>query len=194
VICYPQAKEVREKMVRLMGLPLDRFNELDRKLRGEYDRGLFDGKGYYKSLLAEAGIFTDDECLEKIAQTDQNGWKNMNPLTLKLMEDIQKAGITLGILSNMPYDFLAWGRENIPVFTQADTALFSCEYNLIKPEKAIYEKLRERLGCEYKDIVFFDDLKDNIDKACELGIEGLLWIDPETARIELEKRYNIVFA
>ncbi|MDR0878335.1 MAG: HAD family phosphatase [Treponema sp.] len=194
VICFPQKPEIREEMARLAGLPFEKFNELDHKLRCEYDRGGFDGKGYYKSLLAEAGIFPDDKCLEKITKTDQDGWKNMNPGTIKLMEDIQAAHITLGILSNMPYDFLAWGMENIPIFARADAAVFSCDYHLIKPEPAIYEVLRKQLDCPYGDIVFFDDLEDNIAKARELGIEGIVWNGPDAAREELEKRFKIVLA
>ncbi|MDR0624789.1 MAG: HAD family phosphatase [Treponema sp.] len=187
VISLPPPPEVREEISAMTGLPLETLAEMDRKHRGEYDRGAFDGKGYYKSLLAGAGIFPDDRTLEKIAEADQGGWKHINAGTVKLMRDIKKAGFILGILSNIPHDFLAWGRANIPVFTEADTAVFSCEVNAIKPEPAIYEKLKNEIGCDYGEIVFFDDLPDNIEKARELGINGFLWDGPEAARMMLKK-------
>jgi putative hydrolase of the HAD superfamily len=87
----------------------------------------------------------------------------------------------------MPHDFLAWGRANIPVFTEADTAVVSCEVNIIKPEPAIYETLKNKIGCDYGEIVFFDDLPDNIEKARELGIQGFIWDGPEAARAALKK-------
>jgi putative hydrolase of the HAD superfamily len=187
VISLPPPPEVRAEISVMTGLPAETLAELDRKHRSEYDRGTFDGKGYYKSLLAGAGVFLDDPVLEKIAEADQGGWKHINAGTVELMRDIKKAGFIMGILSNMPYDFLAWGRAHIPVFTEADTAVFSCEVNIIKPEPAIYEKLKNKLGCDYGEIVFFDDLPDNIGKARELGINGFLWDSPEAARETLKK-------
>jgi putative hydrolase of the HAD superfamily len=187
VISFPPPPEVREEISVMTGLPAETLAELDRKHRSEYDRGTFDGKGYYKSLLAGAGVFPDDPALEKIAGLDQGGWKHINAGTVELMRDIKKAGFILGILSNMPHDFLAWGRANIPVFTEADTAVFSCEVNIIKPEAAIYEELKNRIGCDYGEIVFFDDLPDNIEGARELGINGFIWNGPEAARAVLKK-------
>jgi putative hydrolase of the HAD superfamily len=187
VISFPPSAEEREELARAAGLPVKILNELDRKYRGEYDRGAFDGKGYYKFILSGAGVFPDDETLEKIAQLDQNGWKKINADTVSLMRDVKKAGFTLGILSNMPRDFLAWARDNIPVFSEARRAVFSCEVNSIKPEPAIYEKLKTGLGYEYGEIVFFDDIPDNIEKARELGICGFLWTNPEAAREALKK-------
>jgi putative hydrolase of the HAD superfamily len=187
VISLPPPPEVPEEISRITGLPAETLAELDRKHRGEYDRGRFDGKGYYKFLLSLAGVFPDDPALEKIAAIDQGGWKHINAGTVELMRDIKRAGFILGILSNMPHDFLAWGRAHIPVFTEADTAIFSCEARIIKPEPGIYEKLKNGIGCEYGEIVFFDDLPDNIKKARELGIHGILWEGPEAARAALKK-------
>jgi putative hydrolase of the HAD superfamily len=129
----------------------------------------------------------DDPVLEKIVRIDQGGWKHINDGTVQLMRDIKKAGFILGILSNIPHDFLAWGRAHIPVFTEADAAVFSCEVNIIKPESGIYEKLKNRISCDYGEIVFFDDLPDNIEKARELGINGFIWDGPGAAREALKK-------
>jgi putative hydrolase of the HAD superfamily len=187
VISFPPPQAGREEIASIIGLPEAALAELDRKYRGEYDRGAFDGKGYYRSLLSRAGIFLDDPALEKIVEIDQNGWKHLNPGTVTLMRDVKTAGFALGILSNMPYDFLAWAWNNIPVFSEARAAVFSCNVNAIKPESAMYEKLKNELGCEYGELVFFDDLPDNIDKARELGIRGFIWDGPEAAREVLKK-------
>jgi putative hydrolase of the HAD superfamily len=127
----------------------------------------------------------DDPALEKIAGIDQGGWKHINAAAVDLARDIKNAGFMLGILSNMPRDFLAWGRAHIPLFTGADAAVFSCELRAVKPEPAIYAELKKRLGCEYGEVVFFDDLPDNISAAQELGIRAILWTGPEAARAAL---------
>jgi HAD superfamily hydrolase (TIGR01509 family) len=75
----------------------------------------------------------------------------------------------------------------IPVFGELDAAVFSCEVNEIKPERRIYEILRERLGCEFGEIVFFDDVPVNVEKAAELGIRAFLWQGAAEAREALKK-------
>jgi putative hydrolase of the HAD superfamily len=186
VICFPPSEENRRALLALTGLSGEALDRLDRKHRGEYDRGSFDGKEYYRVLLEEGGIFLDDSRLAEIAATDAEGWKRIDPGTAALMGDVKKLGFALGILSNMPSDFLAWARENIPLFAQADAAVFSCEVASIKPERLIYEKLRERLGCEFSEIVFFDDIPDNVEQAKKLGIRGILWNGSEAARKDLK--------
>jgi putative hydrolase of the HAD superfamily len=133
-------------------------------------------------MLSAKGVFPDDKTLLRIAETDMDGWKRINEETVRLMRDIKASGCRLGILSNMPFDFLVWARKNIAIFSETDVAVFSCEHKLIKPDKAIYEALRGKLGCAYQEIVFFDDLSDNVAKAQELGISGILWDGPEEAR------------
>jgi putative hydrolase of the HAD superfamily len=182
VISFPPDEENQKELARLTGLPAETLRDLDKKHRGEYDRGTYDGAGYYRFILSGAGAPHDEERLAEIARVDGDGWKRINGETVALMRDVKAAGFKLGILSNMPQGFLDWARQNIPVFSEADVSVFSCEYNLIKPEAAIYGVLREKLSLAYKEIVFFDDLPDNIQKARELGIEGLLWQGPAAAR------------
>ncbi|MDR2478914.1 MAG: HAD family phosphatase [Treponema sp.] len=187
VICFPPPGETCAEMERLTGLSFEALSGLHRKYRSEYDRGIYDTKNYFKFILSTAGITPDDSTLETIAQTETGGYKHINGETVRLMRDIKAAGFMSGILSNMPHDFLAWARKNIPVFNEANPAVFSCEYRLIKPEAAIYEKLREQTGCRFEEIVFFDDIKDNIAAANDLGIHGFIWEGPQAARKQLNE-------
>jgi putative hydrolase of the HAD superfamily len=127
--------------------------------------------------------------IDKLIETDSDSWKNINMETVALMEDVKKAGYTLGILSNMPHDFLAWARKTLPVFSLPQVGLFSCEVNLVKPEQAIYQKLLSMLSAEgvafAGEVVFFDDKIENIKGAESVGINALLWKDAESARREL---------
>jgi putative hydrolase of the HAD superfamily len=187
VICFPPSEENRRALCALTGLSPGVLEELDRNCRGEYDRGFCDGRDYYRTLLRGAGLFSDDRLLKKMAETDAEGWKRLDPAAVDLMRDVKKAGFTLGVLSNMPRDFLDWARTGIPLFGELDVAVFSCEVNAIKPERRIYEILRDRLGCEFAEIVFFDDLPVNVEKAVELGIRAFLWEGAGKARETLKK-------
>ncbi|MDR1252530.1 MAG: HAD family phosphatase [Treponema sp.] len=187
VICFTPSPETEMEIGELTGLPVNTLRELHRKYRSEYDRGIYNTREYFKFILSSEGIFPDDPSLGKIAETEMDSWSHLNPDTIQLMRDVKAAGFTLGILSNMPHDFLARVRKNVPLFAETDLALFSCEYHLIKPEAAIYRKLKELSGCEFEEIVFFDDSVDNIAMAKKLGICGFVWEGPYAARETLKK-------
>ena len=182
VICFPPSPENEAELGRQSGLSLETLRELQRTYRGELDRGTYDTLEFYRFILSKAGISPDENTLAQIARTDTEGWMRIDSAAVQLMRDVKAAGFTLGILSNMSHEFLAWALGAVPVLGEADIAIFSCHYNVIKPETAIYEILRERIGCDYGEIVFFDDNADNIAKAKELGIRGFLWEGPEIAR------------
>ena len=56
VICLLPSPEMRNELVRLSGLSAEVLWELDRKYRGEWDRGTYDGIGHYRLILAKAGV------------------------------------------------------------------------------------------------------------------------------------------
>jgi putative hydrolase of the HAD superfamily len=185
VISLPQDPKAISKLAEMAGVERKIFERTLWALRSEYDRGTIDAKEYFKKVLSALAVSLDDKTIDEMIQVDSESWKSINYETVALMEELKKAGYLLGILSNMPHDFLAWARENIPVFSLPQVGLFSCEVNLVKPEEAIYRKLLSLLGVEGGELVFFDDNADNIKGARALGIKALLWENPETARREL---------
>jgi putative hydrolase of the HAD superfamily len=151
-----------------------------------YDRGLVSGNEYFKNILADVGIFPDDPAIEKMVSRDVASWSRINAETERLMRDIKKAGLKVGILSNMVQPFLDTVRETIPVFRIPDGAVFSCEADTVKPEKKIYDLTLSVLGCGADELVFFDDTEINVAAAERLGIHAFLWQDAAAARRELE--------
>jgi putative hydrolase of the HAD superfamily len=179
VICFTPTPEMRSELVRISGLSVEVLWDLDRKYRGEWDRGIYDGISHYRFMLAKAGVSLNDDSLARIARADIESWSHINPETFRLMRDIKAAGLRVGILSNIPRDF---PRDSVPVFAEADIAVYSCDIGIIKPEAGIYKKLMEKAGCLYEEIVFFDDKVDNVNKAKEFGIQAFLWDGAEQAR------------
>jgi putative hydrolase of the HAD superfamily len=185
VISFPPDPKIMERLASMAGVAAGVFEPLLWGLRGEYDRGTINAREYYGRLLSRLNVRLDEKTIEAMIELDWKSWKNLNPGTVKLMEDVKAAGFILGILSNMPHDFLAFARKKFPLFSLPDVALFSCEVNLIKPEAAIYQKLLSLLKCAPGELVFFDDTRNNVESAAALGIRAFLWKDPETARRDL---------
>ncbi|MDR2758785.1 MAG: HAD family phosphatase [Spirochaetaceae bacterium] len=188
VISFPPENTVLDELAAAAGIGPQSLDALLWPHRNEYDRGTLTGKEYYRMLLAHGGVYPDEKTLEKMVDIDLKSWTHINPGTVSLMETIKAApDLKLGILSNMPHEFLALARGTIPVFDLPDSGIFSCEVGSIKPEEAIYRRLLSALGCEPEELVFFDDVRINVDKARSLGIQAFLWKDPETARAELNR-------
>jgi putative hydrolase of the HAD superfamily len=187
VISFPPEAAVREELAALAEMDTAALDSLDESCREDYDRGVLSSTEYYKALLAKAGKEADEGRAETMGRLDMQSWTRINPDTVKLMEDIKAAGLKVGILSNMPPEFLAMAREQIPVFKIPDVSVFSCEVGSVKPEDAIYEALLSALNLAPYAVVFTDDMPVNIEKARILGINAFLWKGAEAARAVLKK-------
>ena len=185
VICFPPSGTVMDEIAALAGIRPEIFKPLYTKQRRDYDRGKFSVSVFYKNILAELNIKLDEEKIMEMSRLDHDSWKKINPAAVRLMEEIKKAGFILGILSNMPHDFLEYLRGVSLVYDLPHAAIYSCEAGCIKPEAAIYELLLSKLKCRAGELVFFDDVKENVDKALETGIEARLWENCEKARKDL---------
>ena len=186
VITYPQDPGTMDILAELAGVERVKLVSSLWALRGDYDKGVISSYVYFKKVLAYNDVIVDDGVIHKMAEIDMESWKNINPDTVALMEDLKKAGYLLGILSNMPGEFLVSARKTMPVFSLPDFSLFSCDVKLIKPDEAIYRKLLSMAGVKNGELVFFDDIPENVKSARAIGIEAFVWKNPENARRELK--------
>jgi putative hydrolase of the HAD superfamily len=187
VISLAPEASVMENLAALAGLPVPVMDALVWKHRNDYDRGRVTVEEYYRALLKAGGVQTDGETIGKMAELDIESWTHINGETVGLMEELKSSGIKLGILSNMPWDFLTLARSSLPVFSLPDVGIFSCEQGLVKPEAPIYRALIEALGCRAPEIVFFDDVPINVEGARQAGIRAFVWEGPGAARELLGK-------
>jgi putative hydrolase of the HAD superfamily len=61
-----------------------------------------------------------------------------------------------------------------------DWVFYSYEMGLVKPNQEIYQKLLLELGTTANRVLFFDDLKANVDGAASLGIQAVQVTGPTT--------------
>jgi FMN phosphatase YigB (HAD superfamily) len=197
VISLLPRQEKVEELAKMCGTAIGTFQKAQAALRNEYDRGSYDCAGLYRRLLATLGVHNPDTMLvEKLVTLDLELWKSLNTETLGLIADLERSkdknGLPrVGVLTNMSGEFLSWLRSSVPLFKavsgpgRVDFVIASCELLLIKPEKAIYDVLLERLKLPPEDVVFFDDNKANVDAACEQGIRAFVFKSAGEARSTL---------
>jgi putative hydrolase of the HAD superfamily len=192
VISREPSGGAQEEMARLAGVPVELFEKIRMAYRNDYDRGTLRGRAYYQKVMKEVGVPEKnasefDALADRITEIDVHSWAGINQDTKALMQELRRTGYKVGILSNMPYDFLEIERDVFRLFALCNPCIFSCHYKLIKPEREIYQILINALGCAPCEIVFFDDVPINVEGAQAAGITAYMWKDAKTAREVLKQ-------
>lgn len=106
---------------------------------------------------------------------------DVEPRMIELLHELH-GQVKLGILTNNVKE-AAW-RDRIPV-ELVDVIVDSSDVGLRKPDPRIYEHLLAEMQMNADEIVYFDDLEDNLPPARELGIVALWFENPDACRRQL---------
>jgi putative hydrolase of the HAD superfamily len=90
--------------------------------------------------------------------------------------------VVTGALSDNP----AFVREVFPRDDAFDHVFLSCELGHCKPAPDVFAAVAERLGCE--DILFVDDVEDNVAAARRAGWDAVLYRSNEQLAVALAER------
>jgi len=103
--------------------------------------------------------------------------KHPYPGTLELIEELNERGVVTACLSNTNSPH--WVKMRSGEFPNIDAlqlTAVSQELNLSKPDPAIFEAFESLANARPCEIVFFDDMEDNVEAARERGWRAY-WID-----------------
>ena len=132
----------------------------------DYDRGTREIDSVAEKLAIFRG--SDFETAKRLMLAAIT-YQEVIPATESLIEDLKGAGYRLFVLSNMSKDYIEFLRK-LSVFQHFEGEIISCEVNLIKPEKEIYQLLRDTYNLDPKQPMFIDDRVENVEAAATLGI------------------------
>ena len=90
--------------------------------------------------------------------------------TSEQVGQLKNAGYKLYVLSNMSFEFISDFRK-YPILKEFDGEVISCYYNLIKPERAIYELITNKFGLNPAETLFIDDKPVNTVAAADFGFK-----------------------
>jgi len=95
------------------------------------------------------------------------------PETISLLPKLKELGHKLYYLSNIGFEASDYLTSKHEFFNLFDGGIFSCDVNLLKPDKEIYMALLDKYDLTATDCIFFDDMKKNTNAASEVGINGV---------------------
>ncbi|RLB04252.1 MAG: hypothetical protein DRG50_09155 [Deltaproteobacteria bacterium] len=100
-----------------------------------------------------------------------------------LASRLREKGYKVGLLSNTEVAAMNYFYEQ--GYDMFDATVFSCAVGARKPERRIYEITLGRLGVQPEEAIFIDDRVDFIEGAEKVGINVILFKNPEQVRKEL---------
>ena len=98
-------------------------------------------------------------------------YRPFNTHVISLMRTLKDKGYGIYILSNnnkQASEYL----KSLYIFKFVDGFIMSCDYNIIKPDKRIYQKLFSQFNLNPNECFFVDDKVENIEAGKELGMPG----------------------
>jgi putative hydrolase of the HAD superfamily len=177
VLTGPQDPQAHADLLRLTGLPLERFESLYWADRHAYDEGKLTGLEFWQKLLAEAGLADTPgdphSFAAQLNQLDARMWTTQNLEMLAWQLALKQRGLLTAILSNMGDSVLASMQKQFDWLHRFDVLVWSYQLRMAKPDPAIYHHVLSQLGTRPEETLFLDDKLVNIEAAQALGIRAI---------------------
>lgn len=175
VLCRLPSDEQIQAFAKRCGLSVEDFLKHFWHFRLQYDRGDFDGPGYWRAIGRVSGKEYAQAEIESFIEEDVKLWLELEPRMVQWNRLLRGAGIRTAVISNMPEELgkHLWGHSNL--FTEFDNVTLSYEVRSAKPEAKIYRNCIAKLGIKSGDALFLDDKAPNIHAAQSIGLHGVVF-------------------
>lgn len=188
VLSAPPDPAAWQRMLDITGLPEDLLHREYWAHRHDYDRGTLSGEAYWRKAASEAGITLTPDQVAALIAADTDLWTQLNAPMLEWAQQLQRAGIRTGILSNIG-DAMADGIcGKFEWINDFHHCTWSHSLRIIKPEPAIYQHAAEGLATPPANILFIDDRQENIAAALAAGMQAIQYRDHATFEQEMQTR------
>ena len=156
--------------------------------RHPYDRGDLTSHTYWHLIGANNGLELTPAQVAALIEADVDLWADLNPPMVEWAQQLQRAGVRTGILSNMP-DAMAEGLvARFDWIENFHHCTWSHSLNLAKPEGAIYRHAAEGLATDPAKILFIDDRAENIAAARDFGMQAIQYTNHQQFLEEMRQR------
>ena len=178
-------QESHDAMVRITGLPVDRFESLYWADRHAYDEGKLSGITFWQKLLRDAKLSLGEDALHELNRLDARMWTTQNPRMVAWQLQLKQHGIRTAILSNMGDTVLASIQAEFKWIENFDVLVWSYQLHMAKPDPRIYLHTLQQLGTKPEETLFLDDRQVNVDAAIALGMKSLQFSTIDRLRVDL---------
>ena len=180
VLTGPPDAAAWANLLRITGLPEERFEPLYWANRPALDEGKLTGIGYWQKFLRDAGLPPDHA--EELNRWDARLWTVENPVMVAWQRKLKQRGLLTAILSNISDNVLASVEREFAWIHSFDVLVWSCQLGIVKPNPEIYRHTLAELGTQPEETLFIDDKRPNVEAARALGIQAIEYSSVERLR------------
>ena len=185
VLTGPQDPESHSALLRITGLPADRFEALYWVDRHAYDEGKLTGLAFWQKFARDAGLNLSPATIDELNHVDARMWTTQNPAMLAWQQQLKQHGLLTAILSNMGDNVLANIEREFLWIHNFDALVWSFQHQMAKPDPAIYRLVLEKLNVRPEESLFLDDKLVNIEAAQALGMHAIQFSTVDKLRADL---------
>ena len=148
----------------------------------------------------DRGVLSTEELVAAFAKNAPEYEKEIRDIYLRVGDSIEllphavewtaslkEKGYHLYIISNYGEYTLEQTKEKMDFLKYMDGAIFSYQYQIIKPDARIYEQLLKNYDLKAQECVFIDDKAENVEAAKAVGYQGIVFTTYEAVTKELEE-------
>lgn len=166
-----------------LGLPSDAFVE---QLRGpvfaEVETGARSVRDFLKFACRDvAERFDVPVDIRRLADCLAAG-QQVRPEMVALVEELAGNGVKVGVLTNNAKEARAWWNSGVLPVESFTAVVDSSEVGMRKPDPAIFVATAERMGCDVNELLYFDDMAENVAGAAAAGLVAKAFTDPDECR------------
>jgi putative hydrolase of the HAD superfamily len=188
VLSGPPLPSAWARMLAVTGLDDAKFHTAYWAHRHAYDRGTFTGHEYWLAVGKLVGLSFDPTQVTALIAADNDLWTELNPPMVAWAQQLQRAGIRTGILSNLGDEMSAGLLQKFEWLGRFHHCTWSHAIKLAKPEPAIYHHAAAGLETPIERILFLDDREENIVAAAQTGMQTLHYTTHAAFKQEMTAR------
>jgi putative hydrolase of the HAD superfamily len=140
---------------------------------GEFDRGTLDVPELVRRIAARTGLHAHE--VQAVVDAVPAELQPM-PETVALLRRLRDAGRRLFYLSNMPHPYADHLEREHAFVAWFESGVFSARVRQIKPEPGIYATAARHFGAAPDQLLFIDDVLDNVHAAQRAGWSALHFV------------------
>jgi len=174
-VAYMEAPELLDLVERVAG-------GVDRLVAKSYEERRMeelDQSALFREALSSIGFDLPDDVIRHIVHLDHTAYSNsitVEPEVRETLDVLRERGYRLGLVSNMTLlpELIRGDLDSLGLTGQLDSAVFSSEVGVRKPDPRIFREGLARLGAEAAQTAFVGDrLYDDISGAQAVGMRGV---------------------
>jgi len=185
VLTGPQEPAAHAELLRITGLPLERFEPLYWADRHAYDEGTLTGMAFWEKIIRDGSLRLPPTAAAELNLWDAHMWTTENPVMLAWQLALKERGLLTAILSNMGDSVLANMERTFDWLPRFDVLVWSYQLRMAKPDPAIYRHVLSKLGTEPAETLFLDDRAVNVEAAQALGMKAIEFSTVDRLRVDL---------